>query len=170
MWYVIQVRTRHEGEIIEECKEKVLLPGEEVFTILGERIFHKNEERFIREYVVFPGYVFYETEQDTDSLRLRLKNIKQMTKLLHTGEEFIPLYPEEEQLLRQLSGPEHKIGFSNGIKDGDLVLIKEGPLVGQEGRIRWIDRHNRMAGIEVKLLGRKISIKLGLALISKPVL
>lgn len=170
MWYVIQVRTRHEIEIVEECEEKVLRSGEKAFVMRGERIFHTNEEREIREYILFPGYVFIDTRSDTDDLRIRLRNVKQMTKLLSAGGEFSPIHPEEESFLKEIGGEEHFVRYSKGFKDGDQIVVTDGALLGKEGRIKWIDRHNRVAGIEVELLGRKVTVKLGLGLVSRDVL
>lgn len=166
MWYVIQVQTRHEDEILAECLEKVVLPGESMFLMRGERFFHKDQDWEIRLYNLFPGYLFAETEE-IDSFRIRLREVKKMTKVLRFGDEVQPIYPEEEAFLREFGGVDHIVRLSEAYKLGDRLVVTEGPLIGQEGRVLWIDRHHRMAGIEVELLGRKINVKLGLGILKK---
>ena len=55
---------------------------------------------------------------------------------------------ETEAFLRRLGGTDHYVPMSRGIIRDGVTIVTEGPLVGNEARIRKIDRHRRLAKIE----------------------
>ncbi len=160
MWYVIQVQTRHELDMMKRCREEAAVDGEDIFAIQAERLFRTRGMLELRTQVAFPGYLFAETP-DIISLRMRLRSIPELTKILSIGETMTPIHPDEEALLRKLGGEDHIIRRSEGYKEGDRLVVTNGPMKGTEGRVRWTDRHKHMAGLEVDLLGQKIIVKLG---------
>ena len=83
-------------------------------------------------------------------------------KVLKTGDELFPIHEEEEQLLRRLTGDTTNVAVSVGVIVGDKIIVKEGPLIGMEGMIKRIDRHKRMAVLEVELFNRVSEVKVGL--------
>ena len=123
-------------------------------------------ERAVVKTKLFPGYVFIETDHVED-MYLRLKKIKAMTKLLKTGGEITPLYPEEEAYLKKLSGEGHVVRYSEGYLEGDRLVVTSGALKDYEGRIKKILRHKRLVVLEVPLLGRKVEVTLGLGVVEK---
>ena len=167
MWYVVQVRSRHETEIAERCRKKVLLPTEEIYVMYGERMFFRAESGWEKKLeVVFKGYLFVQTD-DIEAFRKRLRTLRTMTKVLGVGDEMTPIREEEAALLDRLGGDDHIVTCSVGYKEGDRLVVTKGPMYGLEGLVKWTDRHRRMAGIEVDLLGRKIIVKLGVEILNK---
>ena len=166
MWYVVQVTTGHEVDMVKQSKERVIKEGEDVFVIKAEKNHRIKGEWVIREYLLFPSYIFFETDDPAD-LRIRLRCIPEMTKILKTGDEFVPLYPEEEEHLRKLGGDKHYASYSEGIIVGDKLQVLDGAMKGFEGNVKKIDRHHRTAIIEVQLMGRPIEVELGLGVIKK---
>lgn len=65
---------------------------------------------------------------------------------------------EEEDLLRGLCGKEGHLEMYRGIICKGVPRITEGPLRGMENRIRRIDRHKRLASVEI--VGKKDEVKL----------
>lgn len=53
------------------------------------------------------------------------------------------------------------------IIENDRVQIVSGPLTGMEGSIRRIDRHKRIAHLEIEMFGRTVEMKVGLEIIKK---
>ena len=167
MWYVIQVHTGTEEKICRQCE---LL----IDCSILERCFiprFQQKKRFLGEWhmqneILFPGYVFLITEQ-LDALTESLKQVMGMTKLLKTGEEITPLSEDEVKLLQKLGNEKQEIEMSTGIIEGDLVHIFDGPLQGMEGLIKKIDRHKRMAFLEVDMFGRKVEMRVGLEIVEK---
>ena len=166
MWYVLQVRTGQEADIVERCCGKVIQEGEDVFVMFGEKKCRFRGKWEMKRYLLFPGYIFLETA-DIDSFRVRLHEIKAMTKILKTGEEVVPVWPEEEAFLRRLGGEDHIAGYSEGYLKGELLVATEGAMKGYEGRVKRIDRHHRLVTIEVPLLGRLVEVQLGFGIVKR---
>lgn len=167
MWYVIQVQARHEAAVIEKCRERnVLLPGENVFTIFSERMVKERGEWKKKTAPAFQKYVFAETE-DTDGFRIRLKKVQELAKMLGVDNSIVPIYPEEQEMLQKLGGEEHIIRYSEGYMLGEKLVVTDGPMKGMEGIVKWVDRHQRLAGIELFLLGRQVIVKMGVGVLKK---
>jgi transcriptional antiterminator NusG len=57
--------------------------------------------------------------------------------------------------------------MSKGIIEGDQIIVERGPLKGYEGFIKKIDRHKRIAFIDIELFNTITTIKVGLEIVSK---
>ena len=167
MWYVIQVRTGTEEKIRKQCE-----------TIIDKSILEKS---FIPKYeqerkyqgawhterkVLFPGYVFLVSDEK-EKLFFELKRIVGLTKLLGSGETVVPLTDEEVGFLLRLGGEEQTVRTSEGIIENDRVIVTSGPLKGNEGLIRKIDRHKRKAWLEIQMFGRTLEMQVGLEIMAK---
>lgn len=166
MWYVIQVYTGKELEIAQQCRDRVMADGEDVFVPLAERWTKIRGERTLITSRLFPGYVFIETDQIEDFYQ-RLNRIYAMTKVLRTGEEMTPIQKEEEAYLRRLGGDEHVVKYSEGYMEGDRLVVTSGPLKDFEGNVKKILRHKRLVVMEVPLLGQAVEVTLGLGVVER---
>lgn len=166
MWYVIQVQARREREISERCRAEIMQLDEDVFIMQHERMFRTDRGREKKLFPLFGGYVFADTE-DIDDFRVRLRSIHAMTKVLGTGGEVMPIYPEEEEFLRRIGGADHIVRFSEGYQVGDRLVVTDGPMKGWEGAVKRIDRHKRYAVLGVSLMGQAIDIELGIEVLRK---
>ena len=166
MWYVIQVYTGKELEIVQQCRDRVADEGEDVFVPLAERWTKIRGERTLITSRLFPGYVFIETDRIED-FHKRLNRIYAMTKVLRTGEEMTPIQKEEEAYLRRLSGDEHIVRYSEGYMEGDRLVVTSGPLKDFEGNVKKILRHKRLVVMEVPLLGQAVEVTLGLGVVER---
>lgn len=143
----------------QQCLRTLLypiLPTEE--TISGE--WH------IQERILFPGYVFLIAE-NPEKLVNELRKVIGLTKLIGTGDEIVPLVQKEIDLLMKIGTDKQLVEMSSGIIENDRVQILAGPLMGMEGNIRRIDRHKRMAYMEIEMFGRTVEMKVGLEIIRK---
>ena len=59
--------------------------------------------------------------------------------------------------------------MSTGVIEGDRVIVTDGPLVGREALISKIDRHKRLAYLDMRMFGRIKTIKVGLEIVRKNV-
>ena len=89
------------------------------------------------------------------------------TRILRAGSTFVPLEIEEVQNLRSLTDKAFNITLSKGFIEGDQIYITEGPLKEQEGRIRKIDRHKRIAIVEMPFLGSTTNVRVPLEIAEK---
>lgn len=167
-WYVIQVRSKAEEKIKKTCEmmisEDVL---KEAFIPKNKRLKKMKGNWIEVEEILFSGYVFLVSDHP-DELYLELKKVPDLTKMLgHYENEIYPLYDEEVEFLKSFSDKEHVVEVSTGFIENETVCITQGPLKGREGIIRKIDRHKRMAIIEVELFGKTTQAKVGLEIVSK---
>lgn len=114
-----------------------------------------------------PGYLYVETS-DVEKLSLQLRRVPAFTKLLGNNEVFIPLNGDEVAWLNAFAGDERRVvEMSEGIMEGSKVIVLRGPLMGHEAEIKRIDRHRRTTELEIHMLGRVKTIRLGLEIVSK---
>ena len=167
MWYVIQVRSGAEEEIRKQCEQVIdrhILQKSFIPLYEQERKYHGVWHTELK--VLFQGYVFLEAE-DTEALFFALRKVLGLTKLLGTGKEVVPLSEEEVRCLTQFGKEEHIVEMSRGIVENDRVIVMEGPLKGNEGLIRKIDRHKRKAWLEIQMFGRTLETQVGLEIVAK---
>lgn len=167
MWYVIQVRTGSEEKIKQQCERYI------PFDILEQCIipYYERMRRYEGEWhkewkILFPGYVFL-VSSDVDSLFFHLKNIFGLTKLIGTGKEIVSLTENEITFIRRLGNDRELVEMSQGIMKGGRTIITEGPLMGLEGYIKRIDRHKRIAWLEIELMGQTVDTQVGLEILEK---
>lgn len=167
MWYAIQIMTGQENQTIALCRaliEKSFLQG--IFYPKTE-MMKRYEGAWHKEIKpMFPGYIFAVTDQPDDLYREFLK-VPKLTKLLGTERTPVALSDKEEMLLRKVTNQEHVAEMSVGVIEGERLIVKEGPLVGIEGLVKKINRHKRLAVVEVEMFGRMVEMTLGLEVIEK---
>lgn len=167
-WYVIQVRSRTEEKIKKACEMMISKKYlKECFIPKNIRLKKVLGKWIEVEEILFNGYVFLVSDNPNE-LYLELKKIPDLTKMLgRTNDEIFPLYDEEVEFIKSLSNSNHTIEMSIGLIENDIVKITSGPLQGKEGIIKKIDRHKRVAIIEVELFGQTTQAKVGLEIVSK---
>ena len=119
---------------------------------------------------MFPGYVFIETEKPRD-IQQMLFVMEGYGRLL--GQKgghitnFIPLQPHEEALMYAYMGKEsHTVEISQiRVLEGKKIQIVDGPLLGQEGLIKKINLHKRIAEVEITLFNQVHTVYLGIEII-----
>lgn len=82
-------------------------------------------------------------------------------------EEIYPLPEDEVAFLKSFGKEEQIVEISSGYIEGDRIIVEKGPLKGKEGLIRRIDRHKRIAEIEIEFLGEQRKAKVGLEIVRK---
>ena len=168
MWYVVQTvggQEKHVLDLIyklvdEELIQECFIPQYEVkkrirgvWTICTE--------------VLLPGYIFVITEHP-GRLQEALRSVPKFTRLLGNNDVFIPLDDQEAAFVNAFTKPGHRVvEFSNGVMEGDEIVILNGPLMNQTGLIKKLDRHKRLAYLEMEILGRKKTLKIGLEIVRK---
>lgn len=166
-WYAVQVMTGKEDPTCVACK-RVLDPEmlKDCFTPKYERLKRYHGEWHKEERPMFPGYIFFITE-DIRELHFEQKRLPQLTKILGIGAEFIPLADKEVEMLTKIEDENHLVKMSEGYIEGDQIVITSGPMQDMGGKIRKIDRHKRIATIEMEMFGRKMDVVMGLEVVKK---
>lgn len=72
---------------------------------------------------------------------------------MRDGELVSPITQEEQAFLSAMMDKDHIVKYSEGFLIGKTVCITQGPLRNYQGNIKNIDRHRRIAKIDVPILG-----------------
>lgn len=167
-WYVLFVQSGKEEFLAKRCQS--LFSDDliaRVFVPRYQTLMQLNSVWVITEHVLFPGYLFIET-RDIEKVHQELRKIPYFKRLLgKDGEKTRSILSTEKERLHRLMNADDVIEASFGYKDGEIVEITKGALVGHEKEIKRIDRHKRIATVELDLLGRSMKMKLGLELGNK---
>lgn len=178
-WYVLFVRAGTEHRVAEDIKQYFELhpiPYEfDAFCPESEHYYRSKDRtagRCYKRRPLFPGYVFLETQMpSTEFLATSSTYIfasSDIIRVLRYGDSDRIALPENERmrlefLLKGKRCVEHSVGYILG----DKIHIECGPLVGFEGNIVHLDRHNRSATIELDMFGGKNRAVLALEIVSK---
>jgi len=177
-WYVVQVRGGQEARMCDvvkaACEEhnKTAGPGksvrlDECFSprFKGKKKW-KGDWRDV-EYPLTPGYVIAATD-DPMKLASALSSVSGLCRVMTAGEAYVPLSEDERLWVEQQT---HKgdrvVPMSFGYKEGDKLVVTEGPLKGQEGRIVRIDRRNCLAHLEFHVGPMTLKTSVGLGIVTK---
>ncbi len=79
----------------------------------------------------------------------------------------MPLAKEETQLIGSFTNRgDRVVPMSEALKDGDQVVVMSGPLLGHEGLIKTINRRKSTAFFGAQPVGRRVTTRVGLAVLS----
>ena len=166
-WYVIQVLTGSELAICRDMKD--LLDKdlyEHCFVPMAERQYRKEGKFITLRKPLFPGYLFIVSDC-IEGINGSLWKISKFKRILRADNAFVPMEPEEVKAFQSLADEDFNITMSKGFIAGDVITVTEGPLKGCEGQICKIDRHKRMASVELPFLGQQTRIRLPLEIVDK---
>ena len=174
-WYVAQVETGKEQKmclaLLRECEDVEIAEGvpllEECFSpTYVHRLKYSGEWRDVEE-PLLPGYVVAVTT-DPVALSHKLYTVRDFSRLLKLGTEFIPLREDERAWIdKNTESGDRSIPISIGYREGDTLVITEGPLKGCEAMIQRIIRKKCVAILEIHAGNLKIKTEVGLALLPK---
>ncbi len=116
--------------------------------------------------LMFPAYVFLESD-DEEALEGEIMQYGGGAELLKECGTLLHVQEREESFLQSLCGHTHHLRMSKGVITNGITRITEGPLCGMEERISRIDRHKRLARLEVPESSASGSILAGLEIVEK---
>ena len=167
MWYVIWVESGKEHKVRGMIESQVPSGTYDRIVIPEKRIQKKFKGEWQEvQSVLFPGYLFVVAEDITE-FAAALVAVPEFTKMLKADNEIVPIYPEEEAVLTRLVDQDEIVKMSEGMIENDRVIIFDGPLKGMEGTIQRINRHKRVAVIQMELFERVMQVEVGLEIVEK---
>ena len=179
-WYVLHVRFNKEHRVVESFQhafeQKGIAYELQAFCPESEHFYKSKQSQTLgRKYIkrpLFPGYVFVETNMPAKEFRMTFFNVfynsADIIRLLRYGDsDEIALKKEERQRLEFLFKGKRAIEHSIGYIEGDKIIITGGGLIGLEGFIKKINRHNRTADVEINMFNQRQNIKVALEIVSK---
>lgn len=163
MWYAVWVRTGREEKVLQICW-KVL--QDHCFLPRYERV-RRRDGRWIKvERPLFPGYIFFDSD-NAERLVDELRKIPEFTKVLGDGVRPVALYPQEVAFLKKYTNEDKVMEMSRGFLKGDRLMVTEGPLKDYKGKVVHVNRHKRVATLEVEFFGRMVGVEVGIEVVMK---
>ena len=167
MWYVVHTMAGLEQKCMQQCQQYVdQADYSEMFIPLYMAKKHFRKEWHDVEQPLFPGYFFIDTK-DIQPIQLGLKHLYQYTKVLQNGEIVSPITKEEQNYLEKMMDRQHIVQYSEGFLIGDEVLVTSGPIRNCKGWIKSVDRHWRVAKMEIPIFGRRTPVEIGFGAIAR---
>lgn len=174
-WYVAQVQAGREQvmcQVIErECAGAYTSDGhpllEECFSpTYVHRLKYSGEWRDV-EKPLLPGYVVAVTS-DPVVLSHQLFKVREFSRLLTITNEFIPLREDERLWIEENTrSGQRTIPISIGYREGDTLVVTDGPLKGREAMIQRIIRKKCVAVLQIHVGNKTITTEVGFALLPK---
>lgn len=164
MWYVIWTSTGSEEKLAKKvaeltCQNRCFVPRRIVQ-------IRRKGDWFYTEKSMFPGYLFVDTD-DVEELSLELRKIEGFSTILTVDKTYCPMTGKDAEQVEELYGNHGIFDISKGIIEGDRIIVTSGPLMGQEGLIRKIDRHKRIAYLEFDMFDQTVKGCVGLEIVEK---
>ena len=169
-WYVIFAETGYEDEacffinkisasIFYDIKYKFLLP---------QRKIYERKQGIKKEVVkkLFPGYIFVETDEIVE-FYYRIKGRPHIIRVLRNDILFHEIELNEIYQIIYMANDDGVIGISKAFIINERVSVTQGPLMGQEGIIRKLDKRKGRAKVEFLLNYNKYWIDLGIDILGK---
>ncbi len=175
MLYVIHTTSGKEEELIENIKKKHYYARDIDDVFVVKRILKKKFNGEWKEIIerLFPGYVFIETN-NPKAMHTMLNEIEGYSKLVGFKDDdiihYIPLSEIEEDFIKGLAGKndDHTLEISEvEVLEGKKIRAISGPLLGQEGIVKRVDLHKRIAEVEIIFLNQPVTVYFGIDIIKR---
>lgn len=116
---------------------------------------------------LYPGYVFWGTENLQDDDPWRWRQIPGFLRLLETDGKPATLKTKDLDLLRHFLSFGDTLGISRVSFDAtDRIVVAQGPLMGLEGRIIKVDKRKRRAKVRLEIYDSPIDIDFGFEILN----
>lgn len=152
-WYALYVKSRHEFVTRGELAKK----GIDTFLPVAKRMSQWRDRKKCIEFPLFPGYLFVHIPSSPETFLAVLKTRGAMRMLSLEPGNPTPISPEEIDSLRLLIESGKQFDVYPGLKEGNRVRVKRGPLAGAEGTLK-VKNDQYMFLVNIELLGRSIGV------------
>ncbi|MCI8667271.1 MAG: hypothetical protein HFG82_11515 [Dorea sp.] len=149
IWYLLHCQEQDEWKTLYICRRNVpetVLTDAFVFTY--DRMRRFQGEWHLEKQLMFPACIFL-ASNDEEKLTEELRKFEGTEELIKECGAILPVKKSVEIFLRSLYGEVHHLSMSRGVIRDGITQVTEGPLRGMEERICRIDRHKRLARLEV---------------------
>ena len=170
-WYTVKVQSNREKSISERIKsEMTRIENEATVIVPMEKVyFAKNGKKAYREKIMYPGYIFVETNS-LGSLQEALKFVPGTSGVLKsktTGEPTILRKSEIDKILEDFNKAiVEDIDLYNFVV-GEEVQVVGGPFDKFKGTIDEINKEKAKVKVCVMIFGRPTPVDLSLDQIEK---
>lgn len=149
-WYLLKVR---EGSEAATCSKLLrALPRDllmDCFPLVKERWFKRAGVWELQRVTAYRGYAFA-VSADPAELSKALSKLSVQAELAGAdGRSWMPLAPDAQEWFERCMDEGHVLRSSTAVIVDGVLRVVEGPLVGQEQRVRKVDRHRRRCEVSL---------------------
>ena len=168
-WYTIKVQNNREKSVSDKLRMDMLREFKEEINVLipSQKIsFIKNGKVKQKEQILYPGYIFVETES-IDRIMHFTKIINGITNVIKDPQGN-PVIMRKSEIDRMNGEVEVRKQADKGLYVlGQEITVKNGPFASFKGIVKQIDYDKDKVRIEVTIFGRVTSLDLTLSDISQ---
>ena len=161
IWYLVRYPRQWEEKkilgLVQNYKKNGII--QDFFAPFCLRMKRYQGEWHLERQMLVPFSIFLETNKPDELLMKESLCFSEMPAE-KKEQNMIPMDVSIVKALRKLCGAEQGIGFSRGYIHRGKTFVTEGPLKGKEGLIRRIDRHKRLAKVELPVPGGMVDVGL----------
>lgn len=163
-WHAVFVLTGNEDPVKEKIEYALGCSG--VRAVVPKRRIMERKAGMWHEKIkpLFPGYVLLQGKIDVSAYYI-LKAVPGLVRILKENGELYRIYPEEIEIISRLMCNGEIIGTSVAFKEGDKVVITDGPLLNMEGLITSVDTRKGRAKVRLSILGDVRTVDLSITFI-----
>ena len=155
---------QEEEKILTICKERFYKEAvKDVFVLTYDRMRRYEGEWHPERKLLFPGHIFLEGKNE-ESVSEEMQKCSDIAWIKY---DMNPVGRREEEFLKKLCKEGHHLEMSRGIICKGKARITEGPLKGLESRIHRIDRHKRLARVDIEGIPNYRYMTVGLEITEK---
>ena len=175
-WVILFVKTGQEEKLVRMLKENLNVENYLPFIPYRETSRRTKGIIYKEQKLLFPGYVFVQTEIEADKIAQNLlsditniEELKDIYKILHYGKnkKDVVMREKERQYWERLLDSNLRIKGSVGVIEGGNIRITSGVLAGMENQIKRINRHKREAVVEMEMMGTVCEVRVMLEIVEK---
>jgi transcriptional antiterminator NusG len=155
VWFVIQIRSRHEAKVELALQQK----GLEIFLPRVEVPSRRQDRKLRLRIPLFPGYLFVHTALALPAYHdiIRLQGV---VRLLGANGIPMPVPSEKVDSIKAIVESDKPYSPWPYLKQGMQVCIMEGPLAGTVGIILRSEEKKRRLVVAVDLFQRSVAVEL----------
>jgi len=162
-WYAIHTYAGYENAVARNLKQRIESLGMEdkIFSVIvpiEKKIKVKGGKRVETEEKIYPGYVLVNMVVTDDSWYV-VRNTPRVTGFVGAGVTPVPLDQKEVEMLFSRMGGE-TIKHNIDMKEGDAVIISDGPFKDLEGKVSEVDDERGKVKVLVSMFGRETPVEL----------
>lgn len=159
--YTVKVQSNREKSLSERLKSELLRNEIEadIFIPLEKSYYLRNGKKTIKEKIIYPGYVFVETQR-LGSLEELLKSIPGNTGIMkdRNGDPVV-MKDRDLKKIKVDDVPEPVFDLYN-YSVGESIKVIGGPFDKFSGVIKEIDKDRKKAKVDVSIFGRPTPVDL----------
>jgi len=171
-WYAVRVQNNKEKKVLEEVKRelehmnlsdrlgKAIIPTEKSVTM-------REGKKYIREKMVYPGYIFIETSAVGEMTNL-FKGINGAGGFVRTrAGEVIAMKDREVKKIYTEQKVADDTDYKSIFLEGESVNVIDGPFNTFNGKISKINEGKETATVQITIFGRITDVELNFGQIEK---